>query len=344
MTSTSDTAPTGSTRLPTYPPVHPVRIPDPSRTNRKVVSRQQEQRETALVDEVVASFDGAQSERLKQLMQALTRHLHAFVREVRLTEEEWQTAIEFLRDCGNITDDKRQEFILLSDVLGLSMQTVAVNNEAHGSATEATVFGPFFVEGSPQIELGGDMSFGARGEPCWVEGTVLDADGRPLSGARVEVWEADEDGFYDVQYGDERTAARAHLFTDENGAFRFWGITPTPYPIPHDGPVGKMLQAVGRSPMRTSHLHFMVSAPGMRTLVTHIFVDGCEYLGSDSVFGVKESLIKDFEPQAAGTPTPDGRDLDDRDWSRVRFDIVLAPKPETGDGDTFALAVREEDA
>jgi hydroxyquinol 1,2-dioxygenase len=224
------------------------------------------------------------------------------------------------------------------------MQTVAVNNEAQGSATEATVVGPFFVEGSPQIELGGDMSFGARGEPCWVEGTVLDTDGRALPGARVEVWEADEDGFYDVQYGDERTAARAHLFTDENGAFRFWGITPTPYPIPHDGPVGKMLQAVGRSPMRTSHLHFMVAAPGMRTLVTHIFVDGCEYLGSDSVFGVKESLIKNFERQAAGTPTPDGRDLDDRDWSKVRFDIVLAPKSEADDGDTFALAVREDDA
>jgi hydroxyquinol 1,2-dioxygenase len=158
-----------------------------------------------------------------------------------------------------------------------------------------------------------------------VEGTVRDTDGAPLAGARVEVWEADADGFYDVQYADDRTAARGHLFADEEGRYSFWGLTPTPYPIPHDGPVGRMLQAVGRSPMRASHLHFMVSAEGHRTLVTHVFVRGDELLAHDSVFGVKESLVKDFSPQPAGTPTPDGRDLAGRAWSRVRFDIVLAP-------------------
>jgi hydroxyquinol 1,2-dioxygenase len=280
--------------------------------------------EADVLERVVRSFDTCPDPRLQQIMVSLVEHLHAFLRDVRLTEEEWAKAIEFLTATGHITDDTRQEFILLSDTLGASMQTIAINNEAYGEATEATVFGPFFVEGSPQIELGGDMSFGAAGEPCWVEGTVIDADGKPVPGARIEVWEADEDGLYDVQYPDGRVAARAHLFADDEGTYRFWGITPTPYPIPYDGPVGKMLEAVGRSPYRASHLHFMVTADGCRRLVTHIFVRGDELLDKDSVFGVKESLVKDFIPQPAGTPTPDGRAVE-RSWSKVRFDIVLAP-------------------
>jgi hydroxyquinol 1,2-dioxygenase len=259
------------------------------------------------------------------VMQALTRHLHAFVREVRLTEAEWNAAIRFLTDTGHITDDRRQEFILLSDVLGLSMQTIAINNEANANATEATVFGPFFVDGSPEIPLGGDIAGSAPGEPCWVEGTVTDTDGNPVPGALIEVWEADQDGFYDVQYADGRLAARGHLTTDDHGGYRFWAITPTPYPIPHDGPVGKLLAAAGRSPMRASHLHFMVSAPGKRTVVTHIFVRGDAMLDTDAVFGVKESLIKEFASHPAGTPTPDGRDLAEHTWSRVSFDVVLAP-------------------
>jgi hydroxyquinol 1,2-dioxygenase len=289
-----------------------------------MTSAEQERRETDLVERVVRSFDGCAEPRLRELMTALVRHLHAFVRDVRLTEDEWAAAIEFLTAAGHITDDKRQEFILLSDVLGLSMQTVAVNNEAYGNATEATVFGPFFVENSPSIPLGGDIASGAPGEPCWVEGTVTDDLGLPVSGARIEVWEADEDGRYDVQYRDDRVAGRAHLFTDADGRYSFWGTTPTPYPIPHDGPVGAMLAAVGRSPMRAAHLHFMVSADGQRTLVTHIFVRGDELLDSDTVFGVKDSLVRDFERQEPGTPTPDGRVVDGS-WSRVRFDIVLAP-------------------
>ncbi|GII24074.1 intradiol ring-cleavage dioxygenase [Planosporangium mesophilum] len=289
------------------------------------VSVEQQARESDLVDRVLRSFDDCTDPRLKQVMQALVRHLHAFVREVRLTEEEWAKGIEFLTATGHITDARRQEFILLSDVLGASMQTIAINNEAYGDATEATVFGPFFIENSPEIEIGGDIAFGASGEPCWVEGTVTDSRGNPLPGARIEVWEADDDGRYDVQYDDDRTAARAHLFTDAQGRYSFWGITPTPYPIPHDGPVGRMLAAVGRSPMRAAHLHFMVSAPDQRTLVTHIFVRGDDLLDKDTVFGVKDSLVKEFQRQPAGTPTPDGRDLADREWSRVRFDIVLAP-------------------
>ncbi|WP_367318425.1 intradiol ring-cleavage dioxygenase [Streptomyces sp. HUAS ZL42] len=288
------------------------------------VSPEQTAREEDLIARVQRSFDSCRDPRLKELMQAVVKHLHAFLRDVRLTEEEWSKGIEFLTAVGRLTDDKRQEFILLSDTLGASMQTIAINNEAYGDATEATVFGPFFVEGSPRIEPGGDMAFGAAGEPCWVEGTVRDADGTPIAGAKIEVWEADEDGFYDVQYGDDRVAARAHLFTEADGSYRFWGVTPTPYPIPHDGPVGRMLEATGRSPMRASHLHFMVEAPGCRTLVTHIFVRGDELLGSDTVFGVKESLVKDFDRRPAGTPTPDGRVVDGT-WTQVRFDIVLAP-------------------
>jgi hydroxyquinol 1,2-dioxygenase len=284
-------------------------------------------REQELTDRVVASFADCTNPRLRHVMQSLTRHLHAFIRDVRLTEEEWNTAIQFLTAAGHITDDKRQEFILLSDVLGASMQTVAVNNEVYENATEATVFGPFFLEDSPEIPNGGDIVGGALGTPCWVEGTVTDTEGNKVPGARVEVWEADEDGFYDVQYTDGRVAARAHLYTDKDGTYGFWGLKPTPYPIPHDGPVGKMLKAVGRSPVRASHLHFMVTAPGYRTLVTHIFVEGDPQLETgDSVFGVKDSLIKRFEERSADTPTPDGRDLGGRPWARARFDIVLAPE------------------
>ncbi len=292
---------------------------------RGIVPPEQEERESQLVERVVASFEGTSDPRLKELMQALTRHLHAFLREVRLTEEEWQRAIELLTAVGHITDDRRQEFVLLSDVLGASMQTITINNEARANTTEATVFGPFFAEGSPEIEPGGDIAAGAAGEPCWVEGTVTDTDGQPVPHALIEVWEADQDGFYDVQYDDGRVAARGHLFSDAGGRYRFWAVTPTPYPIPHDGPVGQLLAATGRSPMRASHLHFMVKADGYRTLVTHIFVRGDELLDRDSVFGVQDSLVLDFAPQPADTPAPDGRHLAGRTWSRVRFDIVLAP-------------------
>ena len=291
------------------------------------ISPEQTAVEEDLIERVLASFAQTQDPRLKTVMESLTRHLHAFIRDVRLTEDEWNAAIEFLTAVGHITDDRRQEFVLLSDVLGASMQTIAVNNEAYENATEATVFGPFFVEDAPEIPIGGDITGGASGQPCWVEGTVTDTSGQPVPGARIEVWEADDDGFYDVQYTDGRVAGRAHLRTDDDGRYAFWGLTPTPYPIPHDGPVGQLLEKVGRSPVRVAHLHFMVTAPQLRTLVTHIFVTGDPQLEiGDSVFGVKDSLIKDFVEQPAGTPGPDGRDLGDQTWARARFDIVLAPE------------------
>lgn len=287
-------------------------------------SLEQADREQALTDDVVASFDGTPDARLKELMQALTRHLHSYIRETRLTESEWGKAVDFLTRVGNITDDRRQEFILLSDVLGASMQTIAVSNPTSGRVTESTVFGPFFLEDSPEIGQGGLVANEAPGQPCWVEGVVTDLDGMPLPGARIEVWEADEDGFYDVQYTDGRVDGRAHLYTDEAGGFRFWALTPTPYAIPHDGPVGEMLRATSRSPIRAAHLHFKVTAEKHRALVTHIFVEDDPQLEiGDSVFGVKDSLIKRFEEQPAGSPTPDGRELGDQTWRRTRFDIVM---------------------
>lgn len=284
----------------------------------------QERAETLVTETVLRSFEGTPDPRLRRIMLSLVSHLHSFARDVRLTEAEWDQAIGFLTRVGHITDDRRQEFILLSDVLGLSMLTVGMNQPIQGDATEATVFGPFFVDDAPLIPLGGDIAEGASGQPCWVEGRVTGTDGAPIAGARIEVWEADDDGFYDVQYDDGRTAGRAHLFSDGKGEYRFWGVTPTPYPIPHDGPVGDMLAACGRSPWRASHLHFMVTAPGYRRLVTHIFVEGDPQLADDSVFGVKASLIKSFTTHPAAESGPDGRTLA-TDWTRTRFDIVLPP-------------------
>jgi hydroxyquinol 1,2-dioxygenase len=277
--------------------------------------------EQDLTDAVIASFAATPDARLRVVLSALTAHLHAFAREVRLTEDEWAAAIRFLTAIGHITDNRRQEFILASDVLGLSMQTILINHPVHGRATESTVLGPFFVDDAPRIDNGGDLAFGAPGEPCLVEGSVRTVDGAPVAGARLDVWEADDAGRYDVQYGHGAPAARAHLFADADGDYRFWALTPTPYPIPDDGPVGQLIRATGRSPMRAPHLHFKVAAPGMQTLITHIFVAG--QADSDSVFGVRESLVRDFERHDAAAPPPDGRAITGT-WTRVRFDIVLA--------------------
>jgi maleylacetate reductase len=279
--------------------------------------------EEAVTAEVLATFSGAAAPRYREVIQSLVRHLHAFAREVRLTESEWQQGIDFLTRAGHITDDRRQEFILLSDVLGLSMLTVAINAPASAGATESTVVGPFFTDDAPEVPLGGDIAGAAKGRPCYVSGTVRGTGGEPVPGARIEVWESDEDGFYDVQYPDGRTGGRGWLRSAADGDYRFWSVRPAPYPIPDDGPVGDLLTAAGRGPMRPAHLHFKVEAPGYRTLITHIFVAGDPYLDRDAVFGVKESLITDFTEHPPGTG-PDGRRLDGP-WTSVAFDIVLAP-------------------
>jgi hydroxyquinol 1,2-dioxygenase len=301
-------------------PPHPRRT-DPGRTDPGRPGPNQAARESELTETVLASFATTPDGRLREIVTALTRHLHSFAREVRLTEQEWRVAVDFLTAAGHITDDTRQEFILLSDVLGLSMQTITINHPVDDVITESTVLGPFFVENAPLIANGGDLAFGAPGEPCWVEGTVRDHRGNSLPHAHLEIWEADEDGFYDVQRPGSAAAGRGQLHADDDGSFRFWCLTPTPYPIPDDGPVGALLLATARSPMRAPHLHFMVTAPGCRRLITHIFVAG-DQLGYDSVFGIRRSLVKDFVPQVPDTATPDGRVVDGS-WTRVRFDIVL---------------------
>ena len=249
--------------------------------------------------------------RLRQIMTSLVTHLHSFAREVALTEEEWMQGIQFLTATGQMCDAKRQEFVLLSDTLGLSMLVVAQNNTKPTGATEATVFGPFHVADAPFVEQGADLSGGAPGMPLFVDARVVSADGTPIVNAEVDVWQADDDGLYDVQrpeLGDVRRA-RGVLRSDAQGRVRFRSITPTAYPVPTDGPVGRMLQATGRHPWRPAHVHFIIQAEGYERLITHIFPEGDEYLDSDVVFGVRSSLIGAFVRHESGV-APDGSATD----------------------------------
>jgi hydroxyquinol 1,2-dioxygenase len=252
-----------------------------------------------ITDAVVASLAQTKDARLKIVMTSLIRHLHDFVRDVELSFDEWSCAIDFLTRTGRICDDKRQEFILLSDTLGVSMLVDAVNHRMPKGATETTVLGPFYVASAPEEELGSDISRGIEGEPLLVEGTVSSADGMPLPGATVDVWQADDDGYYDVQRSQlQSSLLRARFRTDSEGRFSFRSIMPAFYPIPNDGPVGQMLQSLGRHPNRPAHIHFMIAADGHETLITHIFDADSPYLDSDAVFGVKNSLIAQFEKVA----------------------------------------------
>jgi hydroxyquinol 1,2-dioxygenase len=250
---------------------------------------------------VIARMEDGPNPRLKEVLGSLVRHLHSFAREVRLTEAEWLEGIEFLTRTGHITDEKRQEFILLSDVLGLSMLTVAMNQDKPEGCTEATVFGPFHVDGAPSYEQDGDVANGAPGVPCLVRGYVRNLKGHPIPNARIEVWQADADGLYDVQRDSGRHQARGVLLAGDEGEYRFKSIVAEPYPIPDDGPVGDLLRATGRHPWRPAHLHFMIEAPGYEKLVTHVFRSGDPYLDSDAVFGVRSSLIVEWPQQADGS-------------------------------------------
>ncbi len=257
--------------------------------------------EETLTAEVLRRLSGTPNRRLKQVMTSMVKHLHAFVREVRPTQAEWFEGIKFLTETGHWCDDKRQEFILMSDTLGVSMLVDFLNYGKVGSATESTVLGPFFVENAPELEHGASIvKPGTPGEPCFVRGRVKDLQGRPVAGAIIDVWQAGGDGFYDVQKPDG-TNLRARFRSGADGGFSFRCVKPESYPVPHDGPVGKMLVATGRHPMRPGHLHFMIEAPGYDKLVTHLFVKGDEYLDSDAVFGVKRSLIVDFARDSSGT-------------------------------------------
>jgi len=281
--------------------------------------------EQTITDAVLERVGHAENPRIRQISEAVVRHLHAMVREIRPTQAEWEFAIDFLTRTGKMCDDKRQEFILLSDTLGVSMLVDAINHGSGPGATESTVLGPFYVEGPPELEAGADISPGMEGEPLIVTGTVAAPDGRPLADAIVDVWHSDDDGHYDVQKGGgaDAPAMRARFRTDSAGRFHFWTIKPAAYPIPDDGTVGDMLKAQGRHPWRPAHVHFMIEAPGFRKLVTHVFVAGDPYLDSDAVFGVKDSLIREFVPHPAGQ-APDGRQVD-RGYSHLHYDFGLKP-------------------
>jgi hydroxyquinol 1,2-dioxygenase len=262
--------------------------------------------ETNITQAVIDRFADTPDPRLKTIMTSLVRHLHDFFRDVELSFEEWSTAIDFLTRTGQMCDDKRQEFILLSDTLGVSMLVDAINHRMPGGATETTVLGPFYVADAPELASGADIARSQSGERLYVEGSVSSSDGQPLANALVDVWQSDDDGYYDVQRPElEQATLRARFRTDETGHFSFWSIMPAFYPIPADGPVGEMLSATKRHPYRPAHIHFMIAAEGHETLITHVFVAGSPYLDSDAVFGVKNSLIAPF-PHGTQGEAPDG--------------------------------------
>jgi protocatechuate 3,4-dioxygenase beta subunit len=274
--------------------------------------------------EIVAESFGTDTDpRLRQVLGSLVRHLHAFVKDVELTNEEWEAAIAFLTETGQACTDVRQEFILLSDVLGVSMLVETINNRSLELATESTVLGPFHMVESPRRKPGDLIALDGKGEQCLVTGRVTDEKGNPIANATVDVWQANAEGFYDVQQPDiqpERNL-RGLFTTDENGEFWFRSIVPRFYPIPVDGPVGRLLQATHRHPNRPAHVHFLVTAQGHRPLITHLFVKDCPYLGSDVVFGVKESLVRDFAQ--VDDPARAAELGFDNPYRAVHFDISL---------------------
>jgi len=280
---------------------------------------------------VIDRMGDSKDPRFKQIMSSLVKHAHAFAREVDLTPDEWMAGIQFLTACGQKCDEKRQEFILLSDTLGISMLVVALEQARGAKAladrpaderpTEATVQGPFFWPGAPQKELGADIGAG-HGEPTLYHGRVTDTQGKPLANCEVDVWSGDEGGLYDMQKGDEMQL-RAQFRTDQDGNYRFWSIKPTFYPVPGDGPVGAMLDRMGRHLNRPGHMHMMLNAPGHERLVTHIFVKDSPYLDSDAVFGVRNSLIVDFPKHQPGK-APDGREMK-QPYYTAKYDFRLVP-------------------
>ncbi|MEM1283749.1 MAG: intradiol ring-cleavage dioxygenase [Pseudomonadota bacterium] len=251
---------------------------------------------------VNARMGGDINPRLAEVMASLVKHLHAFAKDIDLKQSEWDYAIDFLTRTGHMCDENRQEFILLSDTLGFSMLVDAINHRRPSGATENTVLGPFHVADAPRYPMGQNISLDGVGESCFFSGRVIDRNGNPIEGATIDVWSDNANGYYDVQQPDiqPRFNNRGIFTTGPDGHYSFRGIRPVSYPIPHDGPVGEMLTALGRHPNRPAHMHFMVTAPGYEKIITHTFVDDDEWLTSDAVFGVKASLIAAVEPGDEG--------------------------------------------
>lgn len=292
-----------------------------------------EYNQSKLTEDVLAAFAGTPDARLRELMTALVKHIHAFAREVDLKPEEWLAGMKFLDAVGQISTERRPEFILLSDTLGLSMMVVALEQaRASGSAkgateaTEASVEGPFYWPGAPDLPLGTDIGEGVPGEPTLYMGRVTDVNGQPLAGALLDVWSGDGEGKYDVQLSAEPVMkARGRFRTDAEGRYWFWSIRPSYYPIPDDGPVGEMLRATARSIYRPGHIHMQVSAPGHVMLTTQVFVGGSPYIEEDAVFGKRDSLVGHFEAHAPGKAV-DGREMK-YPYHSSSFDFRLAPTP-----------------
>jgi protocatechuate 3,4-dioxygenase beta subunit len=294
--------------------------------------------EATLTEAVIARLEAIEDPRFKEIMTGAIKHLHAFARDVQLTEEEWFEAIRFLTATGKKCDDKRQEFILLSDVLGLSMMVVALNHRTAPGATEATVLGPFFVHGAPEFEYGADFTKNAtiEGEPTWVTGRVLSVEGKPIAGATIDVWQARANGVYDTQDPDCEFELRGRVKTNAEGRYAFKTYKPMFYGVPTDGPVGDLLRAMGRHPMRPAHMHAIVAAPGYQQVITHIFVEGDPYLDSDAVFAVKDSLIGKYrkvesadEAKKLGMPSP---------FLRLDWDFHLGPSSDRKERRTIAAS------
>jgi catechol 1,2-dioxygenase len=293
-----------------------------SDTQSRTVPRAPEQ----ITADVLASFAGCDDARLREIMQALVRHLHGFVTEVGLTPQEWEAAIQTLTRSGHITDEHRQEFILWSDSLGVSMLVDALENTLPEGATESTVLGPFYVPGSPLREYGANITAETdAGVPALVHGRVLDLNGEPIPGAEVDVWQNGDDQLYAVQRPEApEDHLRGRFLTREDGSYAFVAVRPTPYPIPDDGPVGRMLELTGRHPWRPAHVHMIIRADGYRTLTTHVFDVDSRYLDSDAVFAVKPSLTRRFLVHGPDDPdTPAGVMTE---WVSVENDLVLASR------------------
>lgn len=284
--------------------------------------------DTQLTQAVLERFAGAPDPRVRTVLRQLISHLHAFVRDVDLTFDEWRAAIDFLTRTGQTSNATRQEFILLSDVLGVSMLVDAINHKDHAGATETTVLGPFHVGDHRVAPHGTDLAPGAPGERLFVDARVTDVAGRPIDGAAIDVWHADAGGLYDVQrpgYAPDAPAQRARFLTDPGGRFTFRTIVPCSYPVPTDGPVGELLRAGNRHAMRPAHIHFLLRAPGFEPLVTHVFVAGDRYLDSDAVFGVKPSLVARLETRDEPT-WPDGTPAPPR-WHLLAYDFAMKAAP-----------------
>jgi hydroxyquinol 1,2-dioxygenase len=280
--------------------------------------------ERTVTEQALERWATAHSPRLREVMASLISHLHAFANEVRPTEEEWLAACTFLAETGRLSDDKRQEFILLSDVLGVSTLIVGLNNQRTPAATPNTVLGPFHIDASPELPNAGDMAGEVQGEPCYITGTVRDLEGNPIAGAKLDVWQADPDGLYEVQVrGQVDPRLRAIFHSAADGTYCFRTVVPRGYAIPMDGTVGELIRHTDVSYFRPAHVHFIVEASGYQRLVTHLFRAGDPYLESDAVYGVKPSLITPFAQQPAGK-TPDGG-TSDRPFSQVQFDFFLEP-------------------